>query len=63
MIVGSRRLLRRRERVHGLCSPTAFNTVDVAGASQTLLTRINNRASGRRVLDALSEEHGLTGTR
>jgi len=40
----------------------AFSTVDVAGASQTLLTRINNRGHVAGVfLDALGEEHGLTG--
>ena len=49
--------------VHGFVfSNGTFGTVDVAGASQTQLTRINNKGHVAGVfLDALNEEHGLTG--
>ena len=50
--------------VHGFVFANGtFSTVDVTGATYTLLTRINNRGQVAGVfLDALSEEHGLTGT-
>jgi hypothetical protein len=62
-----RRILPLRFAANGrgprfLFASGAHHTVDVVGATTTLLTRINNNGHVAGVfMDALGEAHGLTG--